>query len=75
MCNSVDQRPGATTDRERVLRFFEYEHLPFHLQAVSRPFQALAATIAYDRDMDGVEAMVCLRKLLEAKDAAVRARL
>jgi hypothetical protein len=56
-----------------VLKFFEYAHLPDHLQAVSRPFCELATTIA-----DGpqnAETTVALRKLLEAKDCAVRATL
>lgn len=54
-----------------VLQFFAYAHLPAHLQDVSRPFCELAEKIA-----DGpqnAEATVALRKLLEAKDAAVRA--
>jgi len=56
-----------------VLQFFRYSHLPENLQAVSRPFSELAEKIA-----DGpqnAEATVALRKLLEAKDAAVRAAL
>ena len=60
-----------------VLRFFEYEHLPEKLQVVSQDFYALANKIA-DRTRDeanGPETTVALRKLLEAKDAAVRAVL
>lgn len=56
-----------------ILQFFEYAHLPEHLQAASKPFCELAERIA-----DGpqnAEATVALRKLLEAKDAAVRAVL
>lgn len=56
-----------------VLQFFAYAHLPPHLQAVSRPFCELAEIVA-----DGpanAESTVALRKLLEAKDAAVRAIL
>ena len=58
---------------ESILQFFAYDHLPGNLQAVSRPFCDLAVTIA-----DGpqnAEVTVALRKLLEAKDAAVRAHL
>lgn len=44
---------------EHISQFFGYEHLPVRLQKVSRPFGDLVA----------------LRKLLEAKDAAVRAKL
>lgn len=57
---------------EALLKFFAYAHLPSHLQEVSRPFCELAETVA---DLKGPEATVCLRKLLEAKDCAVRASL
>lgn len=56
-----------------IIRFFEWEHLPKHLQEVSKPFGALAKTIA-DRP-NNPETTVAMRKLLEAKDAAVRAVL
>ena len=56
-----------------VLQFFQYAHLPEHLQAVSKPFCELAERVA---DGPGnAETTVALRKLLEAKDAAVRAIL
>lgn len=56
-----------------VLQFFAYAHLPEHLQAVSKPFCELAEKIA--DGPNNAEATVALRKLLEAKDAAVRAVL
>ena len=56
-----------------LLRFFEYGHLPMYLQIVSEPFSDLAHSVA--ETLDGPEATVCLRKLLEAKDCAVRAAL
>lgn len=49
-----------------VLRLFAYEHLPPHLQEVSRPFHDLAVDMA-DRLGDGPELTVGLRKLLESK--------
>ena len=55
-----------------MLRWFEYQHLPPHLQAASRPFCELARHIV-DNVPDGRERAVALRKLLESKDAAVRA--
>lgn len=58
---------------EAILRFFEYDHLPSHLQAVSQPFHALAHDIA--GKYDGAELTAGLRKLLEAKDCVVRAAL
>lgn len=57
-----------------VLRYFAYEHLPPHLQEISRPFCELATAVA-DRAPFSQETTVALRKLLEAKDAAVRAAL
>lgn len=59
---------------ERMLKWFEFEHLPEHLQAVSKPFGKLAASIVETIE-GGPERTVALRKLLEAKDAAVRAKL
>ena len=57
-----------------VLKFFAYDHLPAKLQEVSAPFYSLANQIAC-RCPDNPETTVALRKLLEAKDAAVRAAL
>lgn len=54
-----------------VLQFFTYEHLPEHLQRVSKPFAELARQIA--EGPSNPETTIALRKLLEAKDAAVRA--
>lgn len=59
---------------ERMLRFFEYAHLPPHLQAVSGPFCDLARQVVSDLPANP-ERTVALRKLLEAKDCAVRAAL
>lgn len=57
-----------------LLRFFAYSHLPQHLQEVSKPFCEMAAVVA-DRAPHNPETTVALRKLLEAKDCAVRALL
>jgi len=56
-----------------ILQFFAFEHLPEHLQSASMPFHALAHDIA--ANSSNPETTVALRKLLEAKDAAVRAVL
>lgn len=59
---------------EKLLSYFDYEHLrDDDLKAVSRKFHDLAHAIA--PALTGAEATVALRKLLEAKDAAVRAGL
>lgn len=59
---------------EPIFQFFAYEHLPQHLQEVSMPFGELALDIIKILPRNP-ERTVALRKLLEAKDAAVRARL
>lgn len=59
---------------EPILQFFAYAHLPAHLQEVSRPFGEMADRIVATLPRNP-ERTVALRKLLEAKDAAVRALL
>lgn len=65
---------SAAGSSERMLQWFNYGHLPSHLQAASRPFYDLALHVIETTD-PGPERTVALRKLLEAKDAAVRAKL
>jgi hypothetical protein len=55
-----------------VLINFRYEHLPPHLQAASKPFCEAAIDVAVTLP-EGPEKTKALGKLLEAKDAAVRA--
>ena len=57
-----------------IMQFFAYEHLPEHLQEVSKPFAELAESIEETFTWNS-EKTACLRKLLEAKDCAVRAKL
>ena len=57
-----------------LLQFFAYEHLPAHLQSISKPFGDLARQIV-DTLPSNPERTAGLRKLLEAKDCAVRAQL
>lgn len=59
---------------EPILQFFEFEHLPIHLKDISRPFWELAWHIVGVLPRNP-ERTVALRKLLEAKDAAVRAAI
>lgn len=56
------------------MQFFKYDHLPPHLQSISKPFGEMAKNIV-DTLPRNPERTVALRKLLEAKDAAVRAFL
>src|SRR6516162_11881500 len=57
---------------ERILKFFAYDHLREDLKGVSRPFAELAQQVV-GLVPAGPERTVSLRKLLEAKDTAVRA--
>jgi hypothetical protein len=57
-----------------ILQFFAHAHLPEHLAAVSKPFSEMATTIVTTLPRNP-ERTVALRKLLESKDAAVRAKL
>ncbi len=57
---------------DHIEQFFAYEHLPPHLQAVSKPFHDMMKNIMRDIPRNP-ERTVALRKLLESKDAAVRA--
>lgn len=59
---------------EPMLQFFEFAHLPAHLQSVSANFAGLARDIVVMIDRNP-ERTVALRKLLESKDCAVRAKL
>jgi len=74
--------------REPLLQFFAYAHLPQHLQAMSKPFCELAHALVNGDNVPesgtvtigsglprNPERTVALRKLLEAKDCAVRALL
>ncbi len=65
---------AAVPEKERMLKWFAYAHLPPPLQAVSKLFGDLAEVVVMVVK-PGPERTVALRKLLEAKDAAVRAHL
>jgi hypothetical protein len=55
-----------------LLQFFEYKHLPSHLQEISKLFCDLAKVMIAQLPVN-IESEMMLRKLLEAKDCAVRA--
>ena len=61
-------------DQDPMMKWFAYEHLPQNLQKISRPFGLLAIQVEQTIQV-GPERTIALRKLLEAKDAAVRAAL
>ena len=59
---------------DHIMQYFTYEHLPEHLQAVSKPFCELATWMVETLPRNP-ERSAALRKVMEAKDAAVRAFL
>lgn len=68
---SESQKP---TGYEPIFQFFAYSHLPPLLQSVSQPFHAAAEHLIRTLPSNE-EKTTALRKLLEAKDCAVRAML
>jgi len=64
----MSRHPGT----EHLLQFFTYDHLPPHLQSVSR-WSAEMADAMVETLPDGPELSAGLRHLLEAKDCFVRA--
>jgi len=68
----MSQFPTQTETTLPLMQFFAYGHLPAHLQNISRPFFDLACSML-DTLPDNPERNMMLRKLLEAKDCAVRA--
>ena len=61
-------------DKEPVEQFFAYAHLPHAMQQVSKPFGKLAEHILQTLPRNA-ERTKSLDRLLEAKDAAVRAAI
>ena len=71
---SPDEFTEAELAADPILRFFHYKHLPPVLREVSAPFCEQARGMI-DKLPRNAERTVALRKLLEAKDCAVRASL
>lgn len=57
-----------------TIKYFKYEHLPERLQEISKPLAELAEYIESVLP-DSAEKSAGMRKLLEAKDCFVRAKL
>lgn len=66
-----EDRQPVHPQREHIMQFFAYDHLPQPLKQISREFCLLAEKVAENLPRNP-ERTVALRKLLEAKDAAVR---
>lgn len=69
---TVKAPPPPPDPRNVMIRWFAYAHLPPHLQPVSEKFAELAIWMTQNLNR-GQEATEAMRKLLEAKDCAVRA--
>ena len=70
-----DHKPQSSNPTpEPIMQFFTYTHLRPEAQSVSKPFCVLAESVVETLPRNA-ERTVALRKLLEAKDAAVRASL
>ncbi len=78
MTDAIHPAPAEfTADQltaDPILRYFHYSHLPPALRKVSGPFCDMAKRIVESIPRNA-ERSVALRKLLEAKDAAVRANV
>ncbi len=61
-------------EKDYLLQFFKYDHLPAKLQEISAPFGDLAVKLVEVLPKNP-ERTTALRKLLEAKDCAVRAQI
>lgn len=72
--NPSDALGGRHPAALAILRFFEVDHLPSPLKAAALPVRELALQMVR-LCPDGPELAAGLRKLLEAKDCFVRARL
>ena len=78
MADKIHPAPAEFTTeqiaQDPILRYFHYAHLPPPLQGASKPFCDLARHIVTTLPRNA-ERTVALRKLLEAKDAGVRANV
>ena len=57
-----------------LMQYFTYAHLPAHLQEISQPLAELVTAMLLKLPMN-IETEAFVRKMLEAKDCAVRAKL
>jgi hypothetical protein len=72
--SALNDQPKGDLMANRLMTFFKFEHLPAHLQEPSRSCAELAGKM--DESLaESAEKTAGLRKLLEAKDCFVRAKL
>jgi hypothetical protein len=68
------RRAAAELAGNPIMKYFVFAHLPEHIQRYSVPWCVLAVEVC-ETIPSSAERTVALRKLLEGKDAAVRAAL
>ena len=69
-----EKPPGTQAGNDPHLEYFKYEHLPPHLQEISKPFGQFAAWMCWRLPWSAQRDQAVMWLLL-AKDAAVRASL
>lgn len=69
-----NENVSVVTPTTPIMKYFEYSHLPVHLQVVSARIRDVAVYMNNSLP-GGPEKTTGLRKLLEAKDCFVRAYL
>lgn len=70
----VTESPTAEDGRDEIMQFFHRTgYLPEYIQTIAKPFADLAEQVHASIN-PGRERSVCLRKLLEAQEAAMRAK-
>ena len=70
----ADEFSADQLTQDPILQYFGYKHLPANLQERSKPWAEFAKWVI-ETVPRNAERTVALRKLLEGKDAAVRASL
>ncbi len=73
-CILRNQEENPEMLNNSIVQYFNYKHLPEELQETSKQFASLAEWMNENLP-DGAEKSAGLRKLLEAKDCAVRAKI
>lgn len=68
---AAEARQAMNTYVEPLLQFFAFAHLPERLQEISKPFADLACDLL--KLPRNAERTIAIRKLIEARDSAVRA--
>jgi hypothetical protein len=68
------EKAGERMNEERMMKWFEFADLPENLRVTASFFWDAACQLTATID-PGPERTTALRKLLESKDAAIRAKL